>query len=295
MHHTSLTSPWTTKISEKNHGFTTHQRLSSRNKEIKLPDLDFADDLALMDDGIDEAQLHTDDVARECKKVGLEVNVGKTEYSTYNINTDKGITINNKQLKKTDNFKYLGSMTRSSRDDITRRRALAFSTFYTMNNIWSNSVIPIPLKVKIFKVSVLTVFLYGCESWTLNEADKDSINSFATTCYRRILDIDQAIEHVTNKEVLKRVKSTELILHIQKRQLEKTGHRLRKPESSLANRFALYVPKHGRRGPGRPRTSFTNTITNIINPTVRLSEAEVRRHAQDRDSWKEMIKDRTTQ
>ena len=288
-----ITLDYPMKKAEKNYGFITHHRLSSRKPEVKLPDLDFADDVALLDDSLDQAQKHLESVADECKKIGLEINLKKTKYSTYNINSEKHLHLDSIPIEKTDNFKYLGAMTRSSTDDINRRRALAFSTFHKMNNIWNNNDIPLDLKVKIFKVSVLTIFLYGCETWIITEMDADCINSLATICYRKILHIDQVIEHVTNQEVLRRVKTQELIFHVQKRQLEKTGHRLRKPEGSFANRYAIYEPSHGHRTPGRPRKTYRDQIATIINANNKPSETEIREYAQDRANWKKIIKDRT--
>ena len=280
--------------SEKNYGFTTHKRQSSRQPEVKLPDVDFADDVALADNSISESQAHLNDVDQASKKVGLEINVPKTKYQTYNIPGDHVLTVGEKPIEEVDNFKYLGSMSKDSTTDIARRRAIAFSAFYSMNSIWNSSTIPLDLKTKIFKVSVLTVFLYGCETWIINEADKETINSFATICYRKILGIDQVIDHATNEEVLKRVKTTELILHVHRRQLEKTGHRLRKPAGSLANRYALYEPALGQRRPGRPRTTFKEQIANIIDPVTKPTEAQIREYAQDRDAWRRMIKERTS-
>ena len=150
------------------------------------------------------------------------------------------LQLEGKDLEKTDNFIYLGSMTKSSRDDIQRRRGIAFNTYYKRNNIWSSDDIPLELKINIFRVSVLTVFLFGCESWLLDEQNIQAINTLATICYRKILHIRQEEEHITNADLLRMVNAEPLILQVQKQQLKKTGHRIRKPTNSIANRYALY-------------------------------------------------------
>ena len=103
---------------------------------------------------------------------------------------------------------------------------------------------------------MLTVFLYGCETWVLNDKNIKTINAFATVGYRKILGINQMIDKISNTEVLRRVNSHELIKYVYKRQLEKTGHRLRSPSTSLTNKYALYVPTHGRRAPGVTSNNF---------------------------------------
>ena len=75
---------------------------------------------------------------------------------------------------------------------------------------------------------MLTVFLYGCETWVLNDKNIKTINAVATVGYRKILGINQMIDKISNTEVLRRVNSHELIKYVYKRQLEKrdivSGH-----------------------------------------------------------------------
>ena len=45
----------------------------------RLPDLDFADDISLLDNSINNAQEHPDHVNTKCMKVGLQINKYKTQ------------------------------------------------------------------------------------------------------------------------------------------------------------------------------------------------------------------------
>jgi hypothetical protein len=85
-----------------------------------------------------------------------------------------------------------------------------------------------------------------------------------------------AQQHVTNTALLRMVHAEPLILEVYRRQLKKTGHRLRQPPTSIANRSALYAPTHGYRGRGRPRSSFQAHIARLIDPIIPPSEAEIR-------------------
>ena len=242
-----------------------------------------------MDGSLQRAQQHLTDVSNEYKKVGLHINKEKTKFSTYNITDNTTLQVDGENIEKTGNFIYLGSMTQSSSVDIERRRGLAFSVFNQLNVIWNSQVIPLQLQIKIFKVSVIPVFLYGCETWIINEHDKQTINSLATICYRRILHIRQEDEHITNSDVLRMANATDLTTEIHRRQLTKTGHRLRKPVNSISNRFALYEPTHGTRRPGRPKTSFKDSIATIIDPTNKPTETQIRTYAQNRENWTALV------
>jgi len=78
----------------------------------------------------------------------------------------------------------------------------------------------------------------------------------------------------------------QLVNEVQRRQLSKLGHSIRKPQEALVNRYALYVPGHGQRKPGRPKTTFKDYVAQTISPQLPLTENEIRQGAMDRDHWK---------
>ena len=73
---------------EEKLGFTIIPRRSSRHPKEVLADLDFADDIALLSDDIENAQELLLRVETECNKVGLGLNGPKTKYLAYNTVTD---------------------------------------------------------------------------------------------------------------------------------------------------------------------------------------------------------------
>ena len=91
--------------------FTISPRRSKRQSAVRLTDLDFADDIALLSDKIEQAQIILSRVQRECQKVGLALNAKKTKYITYNIDTEGSAlkTNDGTELEKVEDFKYLGS------------------------------------------------------------------------------------------------------------------------------------------------------------------------------------------
>ena len=165
---------------------------------------------------------------------------------------------------------------KDSATDIATRRGKALGAFWQMKSLWDDDDVPLNLKLKIFKTSILTVFLYACETWTIGTHEEQQINSLATKCYRYILHINQQQQHITNEDLLQLVNEPELILEVKKRQLKKLGHYLRKPEDSLVNTYALYIPPHGRRNVGRQRISFADHIAHSINLQTPPTEHELR-------------------
>ena len=45
----------------------------------------------------------------------------------------------------------------------------------------------LPTKVHLVKIIVFPVVMYGCESWTIKEAECQRIDAFELWCWRRLL------------------------------------------------------------------------------------------------------------
>ena len=66
-------------------GLTITPRQSRRLPGVKVTDLDFADDLDLLSDTIQQAEKLLHDLEYAAKLVGLSLNASKTEFMTVNI------------------------------------------------------------------------------------------------------------------------------------------------------------------------------------------------------------------
>ena len=75
---------------------------------------------------------------------------------------------------------------------------------------------------------------------------------------------------------------------MRKLQLGWLGHVLRRDGREPAKIFALYVPEHGRPGPGKPPTDYLRQVATLISSTPELVTAEhVEELANDKDKWHE--------
>ena len=148
--------------------FILNPRRSSRNPAATITDADFADDIPLVSDTIEKAQLLLLRVEIAAESVGLRVNEKKTEYISYNQYESEIITLTGKQLKCVEDFKYLGSWINTSENDINTRIGLAWEAAKKMDIIWKSTMNK-ELKIQFFRSTVESVLLYGLESWTLTK------------------------------------------------------------------------------------------------------------------------------
>ena len=79
---------------------TIKQRQSRRIPPISITDLDFADDIALLSNEIEQARKLLRNVEIECGKVGLGLNAKKTKAMFYNVTPDEIETIDGKRIKQ---------------------------------------------------------------------------------------------------------------------------------------------------------------------------------------------------
>ena len=273
---------------DTNSGVLTHPRQSRRYPAKVLNDLDFADDIALLESSIPRAQSQLTRTAAAAEDLGLVISVPKTEFMTVNCNPQPTLEVYGKPINHVSDFKYLGSMMASSYKDLTRRKALAWSTFWKLERIWRSAIIPVDMKVRLFNTTCVTVFLYGCESWVLTSKMESKINSFATSCYRVMLSIKR-IDHVPNSRIYSMTNTEPLINRVRQRQLKFLGHILRMPEDEPCRLYALYTPTHGRRKPGRQRTSYLSYIQNLLGDSNNMLQPKgITNLAQNRSDWRKL-------
>lgn len=90
-----------------------------------------------------------------------------------------------------ETFTYLGSVVHNnggSQHEVLRRIGLAHGVMDSLHvNIWSCRYLRRQTKIWLFKLLVIPVLLYGCETWTLNTDLKRWIDAFGNKSLRRIM------------------------------------------------------------------------------------------------------------
>ena len=190
-----------------------------------IPDLDYADDMSLMDGSEDGLQESTDLLAHFAGFAGLRINSKKTKTMvisrdlTQRPYTEAGtvnITVEGVPVEQVSDFTYLGSVISADgtiEKELNTRIGKAHTAFRTLHRIWYNRNIKTSTKVEIYRAAVLTVLLYGCEAWTTTQALERRLKAFHQRCLRKILHVRwNPDKHVSNAEVLERAGIQPLIM-----------------------------------------------------------------------------------
>ena len=73
--------------------------------------------------------------------------------------------------------------------EIKRRFLLGRKVMTNLDSIFKSRNIILPRKVRLVKAMVFPVVMYGCESWTVKEAECQRIDAFELWCWRRLLRV----------------------------------------------------------------------------------------------------------
>ena len=94
--------------------------------------------------------------------------------------------------KTVTDFIFLDSQITSDsfcRYEIKRYLLLARKAMTNLENILKSRDVTLPTEVPLVKAMVFPVVRYGCESWTIKNAERQRIDAFVLWCWRRLLRV----------------------------------------------------------------------------------------------------------
>ncbi|KAI5708046.1 hypothetical protein M8J77_015361 [Diaphorina citri] len=231
----------------------------------RLNNIRYADDTIVFSDSLEGLQSLVNKIAAVSAKYGLDINSKKTKFmaiSKSNV-ANANITINNQPIERVTQSSYLGTIINENWDnsqEVRSRIAKATAAFNKMSKIFKSHDLTISTKVRLLKCYIFSILLYGVESWTLNENTTKKLEAFEMWLYRRILKISW-IEHVTNEEVLRRMKKERELMNIIKvRKLQYLGHIMRNDNKYTLLQLIIQGKIEGKRGRGRRRISWLHNL-----------------------------------
>jgi len=100
------------------------------------------------------------------------------------------VRINNGTFERVEEFKYLGTTLthqNSIPEEIKSRLRLGNASYHSVQNLLTSRLLSRNLRVKVYRILILPVVLYGCETWSLTLREERRLRVFENKVLRRIL------------------------------------------------------------------------------------------------------------
>ena len=135
-----------------------------------------------------------------------------------------------------------------------------------VNSILKSRDITLPTKVHLVKAIVFPVVIYGCESWTVNKAERRRTDAFELWCWRRLLRVPWTARR-SNQSILKEISSgCSLEGLMLKLKLQYFDHLMRRADS--LEKTLMLGGIRGRRRRGRQRMRWLDGITDSMDMSL---------------------------
>ena len=127
-----------------------------------------------------------------------------------------------------------------------------------LQKVWNAHNVTLSTKLKLFNSIVVSVLIYGCESWKGLKEVENRVRRFESGCLRKICKI-RWTDHVSEEELRRRTGQPSVIGVIKRKRWRWYGYVLRMPPCRVPKQAISWAPA-GRRSVGRPKDTWRRTI-----------------------------------
>jgi hypothetical protein len=163
-------------------------------------------------------------------------------------------------------FKYLGTTVTNQnliQEEIKGRLNSCNACYHSVQNLLSSHLLSKNVRVRICKTLILSLFLYGSETWSLTVREEHKLRVFENRVLRifgpKRDGVTGGWRKLHNEEIHNLYSSPSIIRIIKSRRMRWTGHVARMGEKRNVYRLLVGKPE-GSRPLGRPRRRWMDNI-----------------------------------
>lgn len=281
-------------------GIYNLRRLKARTKTTidSLIEFQYADDNAVC--ALNEADLQViiNSFADAYSKIGLSINVQKTQVLFQpspgdNNRIPPNIQLGGDNLENVDRFAYLGSHLSSNAtidDEIQYRIRCASTSFGKLRSrVFEDRDLRLDTKILVYKAIVLPTLLYASETWTTYRRHIKALEKLNQRFLRKILRINWQ-DRRTNISVLEESGCTSVEAIIVKNRLRWAGHVVRMNDQAYPKKIFYSELTEGNRAVGGQKKRYKDCLKESMK-NCELDWKTWETGALERTSWRGEIRD----
>ena len=163
-----------------------------------------------------------------------------------------------------------------------------------MNSIWTAKNISIKTKMQLYQTLILSILLYGAETWTTKKEDENRLNVFEMSCLRRIIGVSR-LDKIRNTHIKATLNvDTCATDRVTTKRLKYYGHVTRMKPHRYP-KIALEGQVQGNRPRGRPPNRWFDCLSKDCEARSIPTGYEAGRLALDRKIWQHLIMQKPSQ
>ncbi|CAD6185382.1 unnamed protein product [Caenorhabditis auriculariae] len=252
-----------------------------------LTNLRFADDIVLFSSSTTELSSMLNDLDEVGKKIGLKMNVKKTQWMKNRFCDQGKVTLEGRDLQEVTSYIYLGrevNMVNDLQAEIGRRKRAGWAAFNSIKEVTSQLEDP-KLRAHIFEASIIPAISYGTEVWPDTKKNATALRTSYRALERALIGttrFEQWKKEQRSTDLRQLSQIRDLEEHIQRGKHRWGGHVNRRQDDRWFTRLTHWIPRNIKRPLGRPPTRWTDYFRkNISQPGRHWMTV-----AQDRAAWR---------
>jgi hypothetical protein len=180
----------------------------------------------------------------------------------------------------------------SIQEEIKSRSKLGNACYHSVQNLLSSRLLSKNLKIKIYKILILSVILYACETWSLTLREERRLRLFENRVLRKVFgpekdEVAREWRKLHNEGLNDLYSLPNIVRVVKSKPMRWAGHVARMVQDRGVHRVLVGKPE-GKKLLGRPRHKWEDNIKMDFQE-FGGGFGDWMELAQDRDRWRALV------